>query len=76
VPKHAGDFNRFSTVHFDKFEIFLVQQMYYLLKYKTLQFVFKCLNVHFSGPTCFGPLGPSSGSTHQNLAKVPKITVF
>jgi hypothetical protein len=58
------------------YEIFLVQQMHYLLKHKIPQFVFKCLNVHFSAPTCFGPLGPSSGSIHQNLAKVTKITVF
>jgi hypothetical protein len=69
-------FNRCSTVHFDKYEIFLVQQMQYLLKYKIIQFVFKCLNVHFSAPTCFGPLGPSSGSIHQSLAKVTKITFF
>jgi hypothetical protein len=55
-------FNRCSTVHFDKYEIFLVQQMHYLLKHKILQLVFKCLKVHFSAPTCFGPLGPSSGS--------------
>jgi hypothetical protein len=33
------------------------------------------LNVHFSAPTCFGPLGPSSGSVHQNLAKVTKMAV-
>jgi hypothetical protein len=70
------DFNRCSTVHFDKYEIFLVQQMHYLLKHKILQLVFKCLNVHFSAPTCFGPTGPSSGSIHQNFAKVTKITVF
>jgi hypothetical protein len=57
-------------------EIFLVQQMHYLLKHKILQFVFKCLNVHFSDPTCFGPLGPSSASIHRNLAKVTKIAVF
>jgi hypothetical protein len=50
--------------------------MNYLLKHKILQFVFKCLNVHSSAPACFGPLGPSSGSTYQNLAKVTKITVF
>jgi hypothetical protein len=24
----------------------------------------------YTAPTCFGPSGPSSGSTHQNLAKV------
>jgi hypothetical protein len=69
-------FNRCSTVHFDKNEIFLFQQMHYLLKHKILQFVFKCLNVHFSAPTCLVPLGPSSGSVHQNLAKVTKIKVF
>jgi hypothetical protein len=59
-----------------KYEIFLARQMHYLLKHKILQFVYKCLNVHFSAPTCFGPLGPSSGSIHQNLFKVTKITVF
>jgi hypothetical protein len=69
-------FNRCSTVHFDKYEIFLVQQMHSLLKHKIIQFVFKCLNVHFSAPTCFGPLGPSSGTIQQNLAKVTKIRVF
>jgi hypothetical protein len=52
------------------YEIFLVQKMHYLLKHKILRFVFKCLNVHFLAPTCFGPLGPSSGSIHQNLVKV------
>jgi hypothetical protein len=57
-------------------ENFLVQQMHYLLKHKILQFVFKCLNIHFSAPTCFGPLGTYSGSIRQNLAKVTKITVF
>jgi hypothetical protein len=50
--------------------------MHYLLKHKILQFVFKFLNVHSSAPTCFGPLGPSSGSTYQNFAKVTKIIVF
>jgi hypothetical protein len=50
--------------------------MHYLLKHNILQFVFKCLNVHSSAPTCFGPLGPSSGSTYQNLDKVNKIIVF
>jgi hypothetical protein len=45
--------NRSSTVHFDKYEIFLVQQMHYLLKHKILQFVFKYLNVHFSAPYMF-----------------------
>jgi hypothetical protein len=24
----------------------------------------------YTAPTCFGPFGPSSGSTHENLAKV------
>jgi hypothetical protein len=51
---------------------FSFQQMHYLLKIKYYNLR---LNVHFSAPTCFGPLGPSSGSTHQNLAKVTKITV-
>jgi hypothetical protein len=63
-------------VHFDKYEIFLVQQMHYLLKHKIIQFVFKCLNVHFSAPTCFGPLGLSSGSIHQNIVKVTKNYSF
>jgi hypothetical protein len=58
------------------YEIFIVQQMHYFLKHKILQFVFKHLKVHFSAPTCFGPLGTSSGSIYQNLAKVTKITVF
>jgi hypothetical protein len=53
-------------------KFFSFQHMHYLLKHKILQFV---LNVHFSAPTCFGPLGPSSGDTHQNLVKVSKITV-
>jgi hypothetical protein len=65
-----------AVILYYKYEIFLVQQMHYLLKHKILQFVFKCLNVHFSAPKCFGPLGPSSGSIHQNFAKVTKITVL
>jgi hypothetical protein len=47
--------------------------MHYLLKRKILQFVFKYL--FYIAPTSFGPIGPSSGSTYQNLAKVTKITV-
>jgi hypothetical protein len=47
--------------------------MHYLLKCKILQFVFK--HFFYIAPTCFGPIGPSSGSTYQNLAKVTKITV-
>jgi hypothetical protein len=59
TPKNIYfDFNRCSTVHFDKYENFLFQQMHYLLKHKILQFVFKCLNVYFSASTCFDPSGP------------------
>jgi hypothetical protein len=46
--------------------------MHYLLKRKILQFVFKYS--FYIAPTRFGPTGPSSGSTYQNLAKVTKIT--
>jgi hypothetical protein len=46
--------------------------MHCLLKHKILKFVFKYF-FHIV-PTCFGPIGPSSGSTYQNLAKVRKIT--
>jgi hypothetical protein len=52
---------------------YLHQRMHYLLKHKILQFLFKYF--FYIAPTCFGPLGPSSGSTYQNLAKVTKITV-
>jgi hypothetical protein len=47
--------------------------MHYLLKREILQFVFKYF--FYIAPTCFGPTGPSSGGTYQNLAKVTKITV-
>jgi hypothetical protein len=47
--------------------------MYYLLKRKIPQFVFKYF--FYVAPTCFGPIGPSSGSTYQNLAEVTKITI-
>jgi hypothetical protein len=47
--------------------------MHYLLKREILQFVFKYF--FYIAPTCFGPIGPSSGGTYQNLAKVTKITV-
>jgi hypothetical protein len=33
------------------------------------------MSLLYTAPTCFGPLGPSSGSIHQNLAKVTEITV-
>jgi hypothetical protein len=46
--------------------------MHYLLKHKILQFVFKYL--FYIAPTCFGLIGPSSGSTYGNLAKVTKTT--
>jgi hypothetical protein len=49
------DFSVFNNIAYT-YENFLVQQMHYLLKHKILQFVFKCLNIHFSAPTCFGPL--------------------
>jgi hypothetical protein len=55
-----------------KSENYLHQRMHYLLKHKTLQFVFKYF--FYIAPTCFGPIGPSSGNTYQNLAKVTKIT--
>jgi hypothetical protein len=47
--------------------------MHYLLKHKILQFVFMCF--FYIAPKYFGPIGPSSGSTYQNLAKVTKIRV-
>jgi hypothetical protein len=47
--------------------------MHYLLKRKILQYVF--MYFFYIAPTCFGPIGPSSGSTYQNLVKVTKITV-
>jgi hypothetical protein len=47
--------------------------MYYLLKHKILHFVVKYF--FYIARTCFGHLGPSSGNTCQNLAKVTKITV-
>jgi hypothetical protein len=52
---------------------YLHQRIHYLLKRKILQFVFKYF--FYIAPTCFGPIGPSSVSTYQNLAKVTKITV-
>jgi hypothetical protein len=52
---------------------YLHQRMHYSLKHKMLQFVFKYF--FYIAPTCFGYLGPSSGGTYQNLAKVTKITV-
>jgi hypothetical protein len=55
---------------------FFVQQMHYLLKQKILQFVFKCLNVHFSAPSCFGPPGPSLGSIIRTLLKLLKLHFF
>jgi hypothetical protein len=47
------------------------QQMHFLLKHKMLQFTHKVSL--YMAPTCFGPLGPSSGSMRRILAKV---TVF
>jgi hypothetical protein len=47
------------------------QQMHSLLKHKMLQLTLK-ISLYMV-PTCFGPLGPSSGSIRRNLAKV---TVF
>jgi hypothetical protein len=52
---------------------YLHQRMHYLLKREILQFVFKYF--FYIAPTCFGPTGPSSGGTYQNLAKVTKIRV-
>jgi hypothetical protein len=45
--------------------------MHSLLKHKMLQLTLK-ISLYMAS-TCFGPLGPSSGSVWQNLAKV---TVF
>jgi hypothetical protein len=42
-----------------------------LLKHKMLQLTLK-ISLYMA-PTCFGPFGPSSGSTRRNLAEV---TVF
>jgi hypothetical protein len=50
------------------YKILSFQQMHNLLKHKMLQFLFKGLS--YTAPTCFGPHGPSSGSTYQNLTKV------
>jgi hypothetical protein len=50
------------------YEILSFQQMHNLLKHKVLQFLFKGLS--YIAPICFGPHGPSSGSTYQNLTKV------
>jgi hypothetical protein len=47
------------------------QQMHSLLKHKMLQFTLKIS--FYMAATCFGPLGPSSGSIRRNLANV---TVF
>jgi hypothetical protein len=47
------------------------QQMHSLLKHKRLQLTLK-ISLYMA-PTCFAPLGPSSGSIRRNLAK---ITVF
>jgi hypothetical protein len=50
---------------------FFCQQMHSLLKHKMLQLILK-ISLYVAS-TCFGPLGPSSGSIRRNLAKV---TVF
>jgi hypothetical protein len=49
------------------------QQMHSLLKRtcKMLQLALKIS--YYVAPTCFGPVGPSSGSLRRNLAK---FTVF
>jgi hypothetical protein len=64
------------SVHFDKCKFFPFQQisisinsflsnkLHTLLKHKMLQFLYS------TAPTCFGPHGPSSGSTYQNLIKI------
>jgi hypothetical protein len=49
-----------------EFKAFL-QQMHPLLKHKMLQFTFK-ISLYMP-PTCFGPLGPSSGSIRRNFVK-------
>jgi hypothetical protein len=51
---------------------FSFQQMPYLLKHKILQFVFKC---SFFSPYMFRSPWTIFRGTHQNLAKVAKITV-
>jgi hypothetical protein len=56
------------SVHFNKYKILSFQQMHNLLKHEMLRFLFKGLS--YIAPTCFGPHGPSSGSTYQNLTKV------
>jgi hypothetical protein len=47
---------------------FLCQQMHSLLKHKMLQLTLK-ISLYMP-PTCFGPLGPSSGSIRRNFAEV------
>jgi hypothetical protein len=66
--KHDYNLNCCFSVYFDKYEILSFQQIHNLLKHKMLQFLFKCLS--YIAPTCFGPHGPSSGSTYQNLTTV------
>jgi hypothetical protein len=72
-PLQTIFFNRCSTVHFDKYEIFLVQQMHYILKHKILQFVFKCLNIHFSAPLASVHLDHLQGEHNRTLLKLPKL---
>jgi hypothetical protein len=43
------------------------QQMHSLLKHKMLQLTIK-ISLYMA-PTCFSPLGPSSGSIRRNVAK-------
>jgi fumarate reductase subunit D len=47
---------------------FFCQQMHSLLTHKMLQLTLK-ISLYMA-PTCFGPLGPSSGNVRRNLAKV------
>jgi hypothetical protein len=48
--------------------LFFCQQMRSLLKHKMLQLTLK-ISLYIA-PTCFGPLGPSSGSIRRHRAKV------
>jgi hypothetical protein len=74
---HYTDFTIFHLIlHLTRVQRYLsskllCQQMHSLLKHKMLQLTLKI--PLYMAPTCFGPLGPSSGSIRQNLAKV---TVF
>jgi hypothetical protein len=64
---------KFSLISLTKeskilYKILSFQQVHNLLKHEMLPFLFKGLS--YIAPTCFGPHGPSTGSTYQNLTKV------